>query len=60
MSSPFNKHELHHILCEMVEQVGVEALFEELIQGMNQDELYEHVELLDQYLFANHFLTRET
>ena len=55
-----NKHELTEILQEMVEHVGVESILEELIYAMSADELQENIQHLDQHLFANHFLTRET
>ena len=54
-----NKHELTDIMLEMVEHAGVELILEELIQGMSQDELHANLKHLDQYLFENHFLTRE-
>ena len=54
-----NKHELTDVMLEMVEHAGVELILEELIQCMSQDELKENVKHLDQYLFENHFLTRE-
>ena len=47
MSSPFNKHELHHILCEMVEHTSVTTILEETIQSMSTDELEETVKHLD-------------
>ena len=54
-----NKHELTDVMLEMVEHAGVELILEELIQCMSQDELQENIKHLDQYLFENHFLTRE-
>ena len=44
-----------NIIAQMVEQVGVEAILEELIQGMSSDELTENVKHLDRHLFTNHF-----
>ena len=44
-----------NILAQMVEQVGIEVILEELIQGMSSDELTENIKHLDRHLFANHF-----
>tara|TARA_R110000803_G_C11809305_1_gene300439 strand:- start:333 stop:533 length:201 start_codon:yes stop_codon:yes gene_type:complete len=44
-----------NIITQMVEQVGIELILEELIQGMSSDELTENVKHLDRHLFANHF-----
>ena len=52
--------ELHDVLTEMIEHTDVVTIFEEVIQSMRTDELEETVKHLDQHLFANHFLTRET
>lgn len=54
-----SKTELHDILSEMVEHVGVGMILDELVAGMSTAELKENVEHLDRYLFENHFLTRE-
>ena len=54
-----SKAELHNVLVEMVEHTSVTTILEETIQSMSTDELEENVKHLDQYLFANHFLTRE-
>ena len=51
--------ELHNVLSEMIEHTSVTTILEETIQSMSTDELEETVKHLDQYLFANHFLTRE-
>ena len=53
------RNELFDLLNEMIEHVGVECILDELTQAMSTDELEENVKHLDQYLFANHFLTRE-
>ena len=52
--------ELHNVLAEMVEHTSVATILEETIQSMSTDELEETGKHLDQHLFANHFLTRET
>ena len=44
-----------NIITQMVEQVGIELILEELIQGMSSDELTENVKHLDRHLFTNHF-----
>jgi len=52
--------ELYDVLTEMVEHTDVVTIFEEVIQSMSTDELEETVKHLDQHLFSNHFLTRES
>jgi len=52
--------ELHNVLSEMIEHTSVITILEEIIQSMSTDELEETVKHVDQHLFANHFLTRET
>jgi len=54
------RNELFDILEEMVEHTSIDIIFSELCQAMSTDELYANVKHLDQHLFANHFLTRET
>ena len=54
-----NNTELHNVLAEMIEHTSVMTIFEEMVTSMSTDELEENVKHLDQYLFANHFLTRE-
>jgi hypothetical protein len=55
-----SKAELHNVLVEMVEHTSVATIMDEIVAGMSTDELKETVKHIDQHLFGNHFLTRET
>jgi|TARA_B100000424_G_C22915772_1_gene487259 hypothetical protein len=55
-----SKAELHDVLVEMVEHTSVATIMDEIVAGMSTDELKETVKHIDQHLFGNHFLTRET
>ena len=55
-----SKAELHNVLVEMVEHTSVATIMDEIVTGMSTDELKETVKHIDQHLFGNHFLTRET
>ena len=59
MNGNMSNTELHNVLSEMIEHTSVMTIFEEMVTSMSTDELEENVKHLDQYLFANHFLTRE-
>ena len=52
--------DLYNELSEMIEHTSVTTILEETIQSMSTDELKETVKHIDQHLFSNHFLTRET
>jgi len=55
-----SRAELYDVLEEMVEHTSINIIFSELCQAMTTDELHANIKHLDQHLFANHFLTRET
>ena len=50
-----NKNQGTNIVFDMLEQVGAVELLEEIIQGMNSDELSDWVEYLDDHLFGGHY-----
>lgn len=50
-----NKNELYEIAENMADQIGAQALLEELLSAMDDDELKANLEFIDQMHDLNNF-----